>query len=181
MGIKLEKIKLKKDDKVVFQNLDLTIPYKKIIGLFGDKKDDFVELLMTKDFNTGKLLDDDNYLDDVLLIDDYDEFVTYFPKYALIIKEMEAYVDDRCEETRLGLNSVKKQLYSAKTTKYEFYNLVKDKSWGKYALNQFDAIRNGSYDIIGIREYIMKDVKIYQKLKEHLRINGIRPNINEIL
>lgn len=86
MGIKLEKIKLKKDDKVVFENLDLTIPYKKIIGLFGDKKDDFVELLMTKDFNTGKLLDDDYYLDDVLLIDDYDEFVTNYMLDELTIK-----------------------------------------------------------------------------------------------
>ena len=118
---------------------------------------------------------------EIFLSGDYDEFITYFPKYAIIIKEMEAYVNDRCEEIRSGLRSVKSQLYSKETIKYEFYNLVKDEVWGGYALKQFDAIRAGTYDVIGIREYVMKDTKIYQKLKEHLRTKGVRPEINEIL
>jgi hypothetical protein len=122
-----------------------------------------------------------NKLIEIFLSGDYDEFITYFPKYAIIIKEMEAYVNDRCEEIHSGLRSVKSQLYSKETIKYEFYNLVKDEAWGGYALKQFDAIRDGTYDVIGVREYVMKDVKIYQKLKEHLRTKGVRPDINEVL
>jgi hypothetical protein len=118
---------------------------------------------------------------EIFLSGDYDEFITYFPKYAIIIKEMEAYVNDRCEEIRSGLRSVKSQLYSKETIKYEFYHLVKDEVWGGYALKQFDAIRDGTYDVIGVREYVMKDVKLYQKLKEHLRTKGVRPDINEVL
>lgn len=86
MGIRLENIKLKKEDNLIFENLNIIIPYKKIIGLFGDKKEEFVHLLKTKDFNTGKLIDDEDYLDNILLIDTYDDFITNYVLDELTIK-----------------------------------------------------------------------------------------------
>jgi len=86
MGIKIENINLKKDDQFVFENLTVTIPYKKIIGLCGNKKDEFIELLKSKDFNTGKLLDDDDFLVNMLVIDNYDDFITNYILDELVIK-----------------------------------------------------------------------------------------------
>lgn len=86
MGIKIENINLKKDDKFIFENLTVTIPYKKIIGLCGNKKDEFINLLKTKDFNTGKLLDDDDFLINMLVVDNYDDFVTNYILDELVIK-----------------------------------------------------------------------------------------------
>lgn len=86
MGIKIENINLKHDDKYIFENLTVTIPYKKIIGLCGNKKDEFINLLKTKDFNTGKLLDDDDFLINMLVVDDYDDFVTNYILDELVIK-----------------------------------------------------------------------------------------------
>ena len=76
MGIKFEHINYKKDDNIIFDNLNLLIPYNKIIGLYGNELDDFINLLITKEFNIGKLVDDDFYLNNVYFVDNYDLLVT---------------------------------------------------------------------------------------------------------
>ena len=106
---------------------------------------------------------------------DIDEYIL-FKGNIVFVDSIEK--DKKIDYHFTNVNNFLNKLYSKETIKYEFYNLVKDEVWGGYAIKQFDAIRNGTYDVIGIREYVMKDVKIHQKLKEHLRTKGVRPDIN---
>lgn len=85
MGIRLENINYKKDDGIIFKDLNIAIPYNKIIGLYGDKLDDFIEFLIHQEFNTGKIIDDEYYLKKVKLIDNYNGFITNFVKDELYI------------------------------------------------------------------------------------------------
>lgn len=86
MAIVLEHINFKKDDVVIFNDLNLEIKYNKIIGLYGDKSSDFINFLKDKDFNTGKIIDDDYYLNNVIYINEYNDFVTNNVKDELYIK-----------------------------------------------------------------------------------------------
>lgn len=85
MAIKLENINYKLDDKVIFKDLNLVIPYNKIIGMYGNKIDEFKDFLQDKNFNTGKIVDDDYYLKNVSIID-YDNFFTNYVKDELSLR-----------------------------------------------------------------------------------------------
>lgn len=115
MGIKLENINFKKEEKIIFDNLSVTIPYKKIIGLCGDKKEEFIKLLKTKEFNTGKLLDDNDYLINVLVIDNCDNFVTNYILDELVVRidyddKMENEISDILKNFDLDINWINKNI-----------------------------------------------------------------------
>lgn len=76
MEIKLQNINLKKGDQNVFDDLNLVIPCKKIIILDGNRVNNFVSLIKDKNFNSGRLIDDNNDLAQVHIVDGDNQFIT---------------------------------------------------------------------------------------------------------
>lgn len=85
MAIKLERINYKDDSNIIFKDLNINIPYNKIIGLYGDFYQYFVSLLKNKEFNTGKITDDSFYLDNVLQVE-FDSFITNYVNDELYLR-----------------------------------------------------------------------------------------------
>ena len=75
MEMKLVDVNVKECDKLIFDNLNLDIPCKKIIGLYGNNYQYFINLLMKKEVDGGKIIDS-GYLEYVSILNDYDHFVT---------------------------------------------------------------------------------------------------------
>lgn len=75
MEIKLVDINITDGDNIVFDNLNLDIPCNKIIGLYGDKYQSFVDLLLNKDVDNGHIIDN-SYLESISVFDDYEHFIT---------------------------------------------------------------------------------------------------------
>lgn len=75
MEIKLENINIKINENYIFNNINLSIPTKKIIGIYGNHYIDFINLLKNKELETGNIIDN-GILDNMLIIDDYDSFIT---------------------------------------------------------------------------------------------------------
>lgn len=84
MEIKLINISLKKEDNIIFDKLNMKINKERIIGIYGNKYKDFINIIVSKDFNYGKI-DDDLVLEKVYKLDNYDKFYTSFVYDELFI------------------------------------------------------------------------------------------------
>lgn len=75
MEIKLENIKVKVNDNYLFNDMNLLIPTKKVIALYGDNYFHFINLLKNKEIESGNIIDH-GLLDNILVINDYETFIT---------------------------------------------------------------------------------------------------------
>lgn len=114
---------------------------------------------------------------EVFLSGDYEEFLVYYPKYTPIIREMEAYIDEKCNEINNGLGPISELFTKKDVDRAYFYSIVKDKPWGDYAMKKFSAVKNPNYTVPYVKNYVLNKTSIYSDLKKHLRENGIREDL----
>ena len=129
MEIKLENIKWKIDEEKIFDELNLEIPCRKIIGLGGNKYNYFIKLLKEKDFNCGKLIDNNDYLKNVIIFKDYDSFVTniVFDEFYLKLKyndEVKESILNILNKFNLNINFLNRHISSLSNLEKRLINLI---------------------------------------------------------
>lgn len=151
----------------------------KIASRFKDEQEGFV--VVDKNWNRIKIKSpyyflkshdiNDNLsakkLADIFLSGDYEEFLSYFPKYKEPIKALEDKFTLECE----SLEKQWKEVFHLKNlSRFEFYNQVKDLKHFDYLMKKYEGVTETKEGKpYSAKEYLFKWVKLRQFLIDYLK------------
>ena len=115
----------------------------------------------------------------IFLSGDYDEFVSYFPKYAPIFAEMDNFVAKRVKEVQKDAKYWSKKLKSGQNLpiKSAFYLEVKNCYSCNYLSKLYDFVAGKITEICTPKEFVMADIHLQRDIKQHLRECGVTEDV----